>query len=314
LQSRDIVRNNWVALQNFRRQVERERAFADEGRRTPAELGRLEQAELSRQNAWIDSLRRYRAGLDEFKILLGLSTVVEIVLDSSELEELRASGLLHPAVSAEEATEVALVARLDLYNSRDQAEDATRRVAVAANQLLPELDAVIAGSLATPEGGNFNDFERRRLAWSAGLGFDPDLDRMPERNAYRAALIAEERAGREMTLAEDTVKLEVREAWRNLEQARRNYEIALTGVELNARRVEEQELLAELGRATVLDQVDAQNDLTDAQNDLTAALVNHRLALLAFWRDMGILYIKENGQWEEVSDASPITPRDTAVE
>ncbi|MCC6143277.1 MAG: TolC family protein [Candidatus Hydrogenedentes bacterium] len=305
LQSRDIVRNNWVALQNFRRQVERERAFADEGRRTPAELGRLKQAELSRQNAWIDSVRRYRAGLDEFKILLGLSTDVPIALDSGELDALRQSGLQHPTIAAEDATEVALVARLDLYNSRDEADDATRRVEVAANALLPQLDAVIAGSMTTPDGGNFNDLDRRRAEWSGGLALDPDFDRLPERNAYRAALIAEERAGREVSLAVDTVKLEVRDAWRNLDQARSNYEIALAGVELNERRVEEQELLAELGRATVLDQVDAQNDLTDAQNDLTAALVSHRLALLAFWRDMGILYIKENGQWEDVVDAPP---------
>lgn len=54
----------------------------------------------------------------------------------------------------------------------------------------------------------------------------------------------------------------------------------------------------------MLNQVDAQQDLTRAQNDLTAALVAHNIARLEFWRDMGILYIKDDGQWEEVNDGS----------
>ena len=32
------------------------------------------------------------------------------------------------------------------------------------------------------------------------------------------------------------------------------------------------------------------------------ALVAHTIARLQFWRDMGILYVKDNGQWEEVRE------------
>jgi hypothetical protein len=42
--------------------------------------------------------------------------------------------------------------------------------------------------------------------------------------------------------------------------------------------------------------------LTSAQNALTSALIAHTIARLEFWRDMGILYIKENGNWEEIKD------------
>ncbi|MFP4500106.1 MAG: TolC family protein [Candidatus Hydrogenedentota bacterium] len=303
LRNRDEVVNNWQALQNFERNVARERAFAQEGRRTPAELGRLEQALLSRENAWVDALRRYEENLDRFKIILGLSTDAPIVLDGDELAQLREHGLLHPAISTEDAVDVALAARLDLYTERDLLADASRRVEVAENAFLPQVALAGGITLDTPEGGNYNDLDGRRARWRFGLDVDPDLDRLPERNAYRRALIDLARADRDFTLAADEIKLAVRAAWRNLDQARRNYEIAVKGVELNERRVEEQNLLAELGRATALDQVDAQNDLTDAQNDLTAALISHTLARLAFWRDMGILYVKPNGQWEEVTDA-----------
>jgi outer membrane protein TolC len=105
-------------------------------------------------------------------------------------------------------------------------------------------------------------------------------------------------------LAADNLKFELRAARRNLDQALRNYDISLKSAELNQRRVEEQDLRAELGRATAQDQVDAQNDLTNSQNSLTADLVGHYIARLEFWRDMGILYINENGRWEDVDEGT----------
>ena len=87
-----------------------------------------------------------------------------------------------------------------------------------------------------------------------------------------------------------------------MDQAKRSYEISEIAVKLAERRVEEQNLLAELGRAKAQDQVDAQNDLISQKNQLTQALVTHTIARLQFWNNMGILYIKDNGKWEEVSD------------
>ena len=36
-----------------------------------------------------------------------------------------------------------------------------------------------------------------------------------------------------------------------------------------------------------------------SKDQLTQALVAHTIARLQFWDNMGILYIKDNGQWEE---------------
>jgi len=309
LQQRDIVRNTWSGLQNFRMSVEREQAFAAEGLRTQAELGRIVQAQLDNENRYINAVRRYQEELDSFKILLGLSTDTAVVLDDSELQSLREQGLDHPEVAAEDAVAVALAARLDLYNERDQVADAERRVHVAENALLPQVDIVGGANVGTKGDNNPAALDFNRMTWNAGLDVDPMFDKKAERNAYRAALIDMERARRRGALAEDTVKLEVRGAWRNLEQARRNYEVALESVRLSQRRVEEQQLLAELGEATAQDQVDAQNDLIQSQNDLTSALIAHTIARLGFWRDMGILYIGSNGLWKE----TPLqTPSETA--
>ena len=302
LQDLDAVRNNYNSYQNFQRNTERERDFATEGRSTPASVGRQESAALNAENRWINSARSYQERLDEFKILLGLSTNTAIVLDNAELEELGAAGLRHPAIAVDDAVSVAFAARLDLQIDHDRMEDAGRVVEVAANALLPELTLVADANVRTAGEDNFQRLDFRRANWNAGLDVNLPLDRKAERNAYRTALIAFERSRRDLSLAEDSIALEVRSAWRNLESARRNFLVAQKSVELNLRRVEEQELLADLGRGSALDQVDAQNNLTQSQNELTGSLISHTLARLQFWLDMGILYIKENGQWEEVSD------------
>lgn len=303
LQDRDIVKNNWGSYQSFEHNAERERNFAAEGRSTIAAVGRQEQGVLSAQNSWINALRRYKEDMDQFKIQLGISTDADIVLDDRELQILREQGLQHPNISTEDSVKVALVSRLDLYVVKDQTDDAGRRVLVAANALKPGLDLITTAQMASTGQDNFQELDFNRPQWRAGLDLDLPFERTAERNAYRAALIAQEQSLRDFSLAVDNVKFEVRSAWRDLEQALRNYEISKTSVELNRRRVEEQELLADVGRGSTLDQVDATINLTESENNLTAALVAHAIAKLTFWRDAGILYIKKNGQWEEVDDS-----------
>lgn len=304
LEQRDIVKNNYQSYLNFKASYERENAFAQEGRKTLTEIGRIQQALLSSEDTWINSLRRYKESLDEFKISIGLSTDSPVMLDPKELTKLKEEGLKHPKITDEEAVKVALVTRLEIYTQKDVVEDAIRKIKLAENALKPGVDLLLEGTVTNQGKTNFEDLDFRRGIYSGGLILDLPLSQKEERNAYRTALINYERVKRELSLKEDQVKLDVRTAWRNLEQAKRNYEIAQKSVELSQRRVEEQNLLAELGRATALDLVDAQNDLTRAQNNLTSAIITHNIARLEFWKNIGILYIKPDGKWEEIKDVN----------
>lgn len=303
LGSRDAVRNSFLNLQSSRRNAERTRALAQEGRATAADLGRLEQQELSAESTWINASRNYQQALDNFKIQLGLSVDARIVLDDRELQALQ---IQHPDLSVEDSITVALTARLDYLNTKDQFEDAERRVALAQNFLKPRLDfsASISANSNPAENDRFSLPELERYRWNAGLNLDPGFDRTSERNSYRSALITRNRAARSVVQQEDEIKLQVRDSWRTLDQAKRNYEISDIGVKIAERRVEEQELLAEFGRSRAQDQVDAQNALVDSKNQRTQALVSHTIARLQFWNNMGILYIKDNGQWEEIQHAN----------
>lgn len=299
LGGRDAVRNSFLNLESSHKNAERMRAMVAEGRNTPAELGRLEQQELNSESAWINAVSSYQQALDNFKISLGLTVDANIVLDDRELESLQ---IHHPDLSVEDSIRIAMAGRLDFMNVKDEFDDAERQVKLAENLLQPQLDLTASASIASDPTKNYRLPDPQRYSWDAGLSLDPGIDRTSERNAYRSALIARNRAARSVEQREDEIKLQVRESWRTLDQAKRNYEISEIGVKIAERRVENQELLAEVGRARAQDQVDAQNDLIASRNQRTQALVTHTIARLQFWNNMGILYIKDNGQWEELKD------------
>jgi outer membrane protein TolC len=259
---------------------------------------------LTTETQWVNAVRDYKQGLDQFKLLIGLPVDEKIVLDDAELQKLE---ITHPKVPPADAIRLAIETRLDLATVRNRFEDAGRKVGVAKNQLLPDLDLIINANIDSKPGNNPVDFDFQRMRWSAGFNTALPLERKAERNNYRASMVSYERAGREVQLAVDQVKLDVQDDWRNLEQARRNYEISEVGVGLSQRRVEEQELLMELGRGTARDLVDARTDLISARNQPTGALVQHTVARLKFWRDLGVLYIKENGKWREMDRYEKLT-------
>ena len=204
-------------------------------------------------------------------------------------------------MTAEDAVQVALATRLDLQNLRQEHEDTERAIGVAASFLKPQVDIMASAGLDSRQQSSVRlpvpDVDRYR--WSAGLNVDPGLDRKSERNLYRGALIRNEQSARALIEAEDLTKLQIREDFRTLDQDKRSFENSELGVKLAERRVQEQDLLAELGRGRAQDQVDAQNDLTAAKNQRTEALVEHTIARLRFWEHLGVLFIKEGGQWRD---------------
>jgi outer membrane protein TolC len=302
LGNRDAAHNSFLNLQSSRKNAERSRALAQEGRITQSDLGRLEQQELSAESSWVSTVRTYQQALDNLKSQIGLKVEANIVLDDRELEALK---IIHPDLSVEDSIQIGLAARLDYMNLREELEDTERKVKLAANFLLPRIDLTGAASFNSDPNDHraFPLPDPTRYSWNAGLNVDPGIDRKAERNTYRAALITRNRAARAIAQRQDDISLQVRDSWRALDQAKRNYEISEVGVKLAERRVEEQDLLADIGRAKAQDQVDAQNALIDSKNQRTQALVTHTISRLQFWNRMGILYIKDNGQWEEMRHA-----------
>lgn len=295
LQNRDSVANSYRSLVSLRENVERETEFVAVDRRPKAQLDELKQNELSVETRWINDVRQYQQNLDNFKIDLGLPVETHIMLDPRELEAME---IIDTDVTEADAVEIALNTRLDLYNQRDQFQDSIRHVDVAANGLLPQVDLVGSASAGTVEGGGgFPNIDWERYRWDAGLNVNLPIDRRAERNAYRTALINQDRSARNLELAIDNVRLQIRDDWRALDQAKRTFEINELGVEIARRRVEEQTLRLDLGQGLARDLVDAETSFLVSQDTLTAARVGHTLARLRFFLDMGLLTINDDGTW-----------------
>jgi len=206
-----------------------------------------------------------------------------------------------------DAIAVALENRLDLRTLLGGVYDAQRRVVVAADALkagLKIIGTAEAGerrSSASSASSSSVRFRPEHGFYSVALELDLPLERTTERNAYRESFIALEQAVRNAQQREDQIKLDVREALRNLLQARESLTIQAEAVKLDQRRVASTEMFLEVGRSDtqVRDVLEAQESLVSAQNALTAALVNYRVTELELQRDMGVLEINEKGLWRE---------------
>jgi len=299
LQQRDAVTN---AENNYERVVEskdRMEMEAQAGRRNRYEVDQAEQNVLANKDNYVRAVERYQQQLDEFKIRLALPTDANVELDQNELRALEASGVGEPDYTVNAAIETALLSRMDLANRADSVDDAARKIMVAANGL--EADLNLVGNAAVPSTGR-TEFERLQFhngAYSFGVEADLPLDRLAERNIYRESLIALMQQQRDYDNSIDTVKLEVRQAYRLLLESAEQYQIQKNGVELAAKRVESTSLLLEAGRLTARDLLDAQTALLAAQNGLTAALIDHTIAKLNFFRDIGVLQVRPDGMWEK---------------
>ena len=297
LQARDAARNSFLAYTAFETALKSVQALNAEDRAKPSQVGLIQQASLRYRRQWISSIRSYEQQLDDLKIDLGVPIETPLLLEQKELEKLQ---MIDPSITLDEAMKTALVTRLDLYNARNAVEDADRKVKVMEQNLLPQLD-VVGGyqTQSNPKSPKVSlNLDRRRL--SAGLDLDLRLDKKADRNNYREALVLQQRAVRNLDLAEEQIRSQIRTDWRDLDVAKKLYEISQTGIAQAQRRLLYEQELTDLGQGTARDLIDAQQDLIGSKDALTSALVAHTVARLKLWRDMGVLFIKKDGSWIRV--------------
>ncbi|MGL4419843.1 MAG: TolC family protein, partial [Gemmataceae bacterium] len=163
--------------------------------------------------------------------------------------------------------------RLDLQTAQAQATDAWRKVTVAANALRAGLTVNASANLGTDRDHNrpFN-FAAEASSYTVGLQFDGPLNRLAERNVYRASLIQYHRARRTYMALADSIDQNLRRELRELKLARLSFETARQSLLSAARQLESakirvlsQEAQNSAGTST-LDILRAQDSLLNARN------------------------------------------------
>jgi len=299
LQQKDAVTN---AENNYKRVLEsrdRLQMEAEAGRHTRIDVDEAQQRVLTAEDNVVAAHQRYERTLDDLKIRLGLPTDIDIALDQNELKALEDMGLAEAEFTIDEAIETALLHRLDLANTKDAIDDALRKVHLAVDGLGPRLDILANIDLDSPPGTNFQELQFNKGVYNFGFDADLPLDRKIQRNSYRQALINLQRQQRQHEGEIDNIKLQVRDAYRLLQETADRYKIQKNSLELARQRVESNKLLLDAGRVTVRILLESQDALVGAENAVTSALVSHLDARLSFYRDVGILQVRPDGMWSQ---------------
>jgi outer membrane protein TolC len=270
LQTRDSLINSFRDYISRRRDTLRlEEMFRQKHIATTLiNVDQARQAELSANNAWIFARQDYFDTLDQFKISpLGLATETPIVLG----------------------------------NSQDILGDSERAAAIARDALRAGLDISISGNADTEPPTKAVKFQFNEGSYSTSILADLPIDRKQERNTYRRALIALESQKRSLSLLRDNIKLDVRQAFRRMEKARRSCEIQRISVDLATRRVDNEALSYEKGLAGTeyRDLLDARRDFLRALDELTSALVDYEIQKLQLWLSTEALQVDDRGLWIE---------------
>jgi len=299
LRNQDQVENERKNYESLSYIHQRYQALADAGRVERLRAADAMQNMLQARDNYVRAQETYREQLDRYKITLGLPTEAAVVLDPNELKALERLGVSDPNYDEGALIATALRYRLDLANTMDEVADVERQLKVAENGLLPLLRLTGGLSASTPgDTQQLARFQFQQGTYRLGFEFDPDLDRLPERNAYRRALISMTRQRRAYEQAVDQVTFDARQALRNLREAASVYTIRQMSLKLAQKRVDGEQLKLQAGTSVIRDLLDAQQSLVNAQNALTNALVGYTVAQLEFARDLGILAVQPDGLWE----------------
>lgn len=264
------------------------------GRLPEIQVAQAKQAELSARNTWVQLQRAYQDAVDQFKLTLGLPIESNLAPDMSDLEALRAQNPGPSPLGETEALAIALDHRYDYQTQLDRVDDSKRQVKVTADALRAALN--VSGGVSIPtETDTVFKLQGARTNWNAGVQLDLPIDRLAERNNYRAALIALDAQQRATTLAEDEVRQDVRNDVRKLAQLLESIRIQQDAVEVAVKREASVALQLSMGRSQIRDYTDAVDSLNNTRNALTQALIDHRIGEYELSRDVGLLELGTEG-------------------
>lgn len=218
-------------------------------------------------------------------------------------------------LTAEQAERVALANRQDLMNAQACVADAWRNVEVAANALQSGLAINYTGDIATdPNFDGIFRFDASASLHRFGVQFDAPIVRRAERNAYRGAQIAYQRARRAYMLTHDEIIRQIRLDLRILDLSQRQFEISREQFVTAARAVEQSEIDLRTSRnldsGLTLILLNSLSQLLQARNELIGNWVSYETARLGLFRDLDIMDIDAMGAWtnEHLDAATLVSP------
>lgn len=305
LQQKDNIVSTVRQVESLRSILARQENLYEAGRVAKFDVNNAASDVLNAEAGLANAREAYLISLDRFRVRLGITEDTRIAVEPSEFI------LPEPNISLDDAVTFALGYRLDLQNRRDQLDDSKRSVQVAANALLPDLNATASASF--PTSGRDRDFSE--AIYNAGLRLDLPVDKEQERLSLRSATIAAEKAQRDFEQFRDELITDVRARVREIERARFALSLAEARVAINERRQEEQIIKAD--EVDAQQQLDTENALLDSRRALNQAKADVRNSVLDYLVATGTMRVKADGTFEPLpgmeTAPTPDLPPDAPV-
>jgi len=245
-----------------------------------------------------------------------------VARELSEMELIQAQArldavsLVRLELGPEQAMRIARANRPDWMNARAALVDTWRQIEIAANALKGDLNLTFSGDINTV-GNNPVDFRGSTGRLRMGAEFEAPLTRVAERNAYRAALIAYDRARRDYYGYEDRVSQVLRNELREILLLQLDFEVqreavfnAITQVDVTREEIYRPPAPGEKefrkGDTAVRDLVDARQRLLTAQNGFLRTWVSYEIQRMNLDFDLGTMQLDDYGMWV---DPGPVDER-----
>ncbi len=260
------------------------------GMASAIELGKAKLELTTAMQAERERVSRLQDKLDKLKILLGKDVDENVNFDL----DLQLS-------SADEAGEAdlerlqtqALQNRTELIASRERVEDRYERMTILAKRHGAPIDISLQYSLVG-QGSNFNDslgIDDQRVGF--GLSVDTDLGLTRQQVDTQRAILDYRHSTLSLDRLKKQIRLEVRNALRDLERRRDSLDIASAQATFAERRFELMRIRYAKGLEDALELLRAQQELAQARHQRLVARVDTLLARLAL--DMTTGRLKD--QW-----------------
>lgn len=289
VQQKSVVENTRQNLAQFEFLRKRSEALFKVDRAPAIDVLRSQQQELTALNRLTEVQEGFTIAVGRFLADLGIpiETEVELMEGRPELREV--------TVSEPEALELALDRRLDLMTARDRVEDAERKLSIARQDRIPELNVYAEGTLQD------GDEDASKDAYTGGVSLELPLDLRPERDAVKEAALALESARRAYEQQIDQVRLDVREAFSRLRTQRIAVDIQLKNIDIAERRTRNAMLQFRNGTLSNRDVIEAENELLSARNAWGQALVDYEIQRLGLLRNVGLMDLAVDGTMIELN-------------
>ena len=187
----------------------------------------------------------------------------------------------------EEAIKVALQNRPELTVYEQRLADERRSLAMAQDELRPDLD-VVAGFQSTSSGAGFLSGSMFNEGYSSvGVEFRVPLDRRIVKENRDIAARALDILAEQQTYQKERIVEDVRQAYRTLEQAKISLEIYSTNLDRAKEQLYFAQRLMEEGEGSSRDTLEAQGSLTRVESGVLSAKTDIYLARMNLRHAMG---------------------------